>query len=204
MSSDNKIDCKGIFTGTYAWAFPTSIRVWRVVVTLCGLQESAEKISISISSPNGRPKVLMTEQVVCDTKQMGNVLARTIAHQFRVEGIHHVGFAIVGRKEHISVPLIVKTRPWPKFSAKDLAALRKSTTVPKSIRATINCLECSQPFVFEATPLPDFSFAPKVLPFPKGGRHECEACSHTLFLKDLEGQLLESIKSALVIHKGGE
>ncbi|MCK4822393.1 hypothetical protein KA005_41905, partial [bacterium] len=119
------------------------------------------------------------------------------SHKFQNEGLYIVHFNVVGTTKVLKIPLNVATRPWPNFTKKDLAFLKNNPSLPHSIRMIVTCSNCSSPYTFEENVLTKEKLVSGVLPFPDSGLFECNNCGHKLQLKDIQGQLRSSIKTAV-------
>lgn len=186
-----------MFTALLAWAYPTAMRPWQAVLTLYDLPRNGCSITVSIITSSGKRHSLQTVDIGGDESGIGTVVALQLAHRLEHAGDYVVEFNMVGTTKRLRVPLRAVTQSWPKFSKKELDYLRASQGIPHSVRTNVICSGCSRPYVFEATPLPDYPFADGITPFPSNGTLECGSCGHILAVKDLEGQILASIKSAL-------
>lgn len=193
-----KVDCRGIFTSFLVWAYPTSLRLWHAILTLHNLPEGASSVTAAISYGRGKKTNLATANIKNKKEGLGNIIRIQLGYRFEREGMYILHFNIVGSTASIRVPVKVKTQPWPNFTKKQLEFLKKNPSIPHSIRMNVLCSECSRPYVFEETVFRDETLAGGVFPFPESGLIECESCSHKMHLKDIQGQLRSSIKTAVV------
>lgn len=195
--SGGKVNCRGVFTSFLAWAYPTSIRSWHVILTIYKLPEGTTTISVAISYGRGEKTTLATLDVQRGKVDVGSVINLPLRHRFEKEGFYTVHVSVLGSTATLKVPVKVATKRWPHFSRKQLQFLKDNPSVPHSLRANILCSTCSRPFILEESVLPDAELADGVLPFPDTGQIECESCGHILHVKDIQGQLLASIKNAV-------
>ena len=198
------INCRRIFTSFLAWGYPTTVRTWHAIVTAHGFPKGTTSIAVSISYGRREKTTLTTSDIESPKPEIGNVMNVPLAYQFEKEGLYTVHFNVVGSTEALKVLLRVITQPWPKFTRQELRFLEKNPSIQHSIRANIICTDCSQPYVFEESVLPDEKLQLGVFPFPELGVFECDTCGHQLHLKDMQGQIRESIKKTVsaMMRKG--
>lgn len=193
-----KVDCRGIFTSFLVWAYPTSVRLWQAILILHNLPKGTSSVTASISYGSGKKTTLATATIENKQEGLGNVISIPLGYRFNREGIYMLHFNMVGTKTNLKVPLKIKTQPWPNFTKKQLEFLKNNHSIPHSIRMNVLCSECSRPCIFEETVFPDDTLAGGVSPFPKSGSIECESCRHKMHLRDIQGQLRSSIKTAVI------
>ncbi|HEY3397862.1 MAG TPA: hypothetical protein VGM19_09430 [Armatimonadota bacterium] len=201
-SESGAVDCYGVFTGILAWGFPTFLRKWNVVLTAYDVPGGPQSAAVSIVYAGRKRMALGTGNWEQDEKAVGSILHLPVSCQFVRAGECKIEVTLLGSMARTQVPLIVVEQPWPKFSPRELKYLSNAEGIPKVLRATVVCSDCSRPVVFEATPLKDIELLPGVSAFPESGEYMCE-CGHAMQLRDLEGQTLQSIKTGLVRAMGG-
>jgi len=192
-----KINCRGVFTTFLAWAYPTSIRNWQAILTLHNLPKDTTSISVAISRAYGKKTTLAAADIQRGKQDFGSIINIPLQYQFDKEGFYTVHFSIIGSTNVLKVPIKVTTMPWPQFTKKQIQFLNDNLSILHSLRVNILCSNCSRPFNFEESVLPDTKLADGVLPFPDSGKIECESCGHILYVKDIQGQLRNSIKNAV-------
>jgi len=197
QGNDGKVNCRGVFTSFLAWAYPTSIRSWNAILTIYDLDEATTTISAAISYGQGKETKLATANIQRGKFDIGNVINIPLRYRFENEGFHLVHFTVEDSIASLRVPVKVTTKPWPNFTKKQLQFLKENSSVPHSLRMNILCSKCSRPFTLEESVLPDEKLAGGVLPFPHTGEIECESCGHILYVRDIQGQLRDSIKNAV-------
>lgn len=198
-----KMDCKGVFTSFLAWAYPTSIRIWRAVLTVYSLSKGTTTITASISRGRGKKTTLASADIQRGKVDVGTIINMPLSYRFPQEGFYNIHFNVVGTTASLMIPLLVSTQPWPRTTKRQRDFLKSNPAVPHSIRMNVMCSECSRPFMLEESVLPDEQFAEGVLPFPDSGKLECGTCSHILHLKDIQGQLRSSIKAGVTAAMRG-
>lgn len=192
-----KIDCRGIFTSFLAWGYPTGLRSWHAVLTLFNLPQGKTSIKVSIAKIKGRKTDLAKAEIDKGKRDIGNVVNFPLRYKFKNEGFYYIYFTIEGTNNYLKVPIKVTTEPWPEFTKEHIDFLLKNPSIPNSIRINVYCSECSHPYTFEENVLPDVKLAGGVHPFPQNGIFKCESCGQILHLKDIQGQVRDSIKKAL-------
>lgn len=196
-SESGKIICRDIFTTHLAWAYPTAFRSWFAILTLYNLPPGTTTIVVSISKGQGKKITLASADIKRGPEDLGSVINIQLRHKFQNEGLHIVHFNVVGTTNVLKIPLNVATRPWPNFTKKDLAFLKNNPALPHSVRMIVTCSNCSSLYTFEEDVLTKEKPVSGVLPFPDSGLFECKECGHKLHLKDIQGQLRSSIKTAV-------
>jgi len=204
-SESGKTNCQDIFTSFLAWAYPTAVRSWFAILTVYDLPPVGTTIAVSISRGRGKKTTLTSADIKRGSEDLGSIINIPLLHKFQNDGLHIVHFNVVGTTKVLKIPLNVVTRPWPKFSNEDLEFLKNNPSIPHSIRVNVACSNCSSPYTFEDNVLPKGDLVGGVLPFPDSGLFECTECGHKLHLKDIQGQLRSSIKTAvLTARRGGK
>ena len=202
-SESGKIICRDIFTTHLAWAYPTAFRSWFAILTLYNLPLGTTTIVVSISHGRGRKTTLASADIKRAPEDLGSVINIPLRHKFQKEGLYIVHFNVVGTTKVLAIPLNVATRPWPNFTKKDIAFLKSNPSLPHSIRMIVTCSNCSSPYTFEENVLTKEKLVSGVLPFPDSGLFECNNCGHKLQIKDIQGQLRSSIKTAVIMFRQG-
>lgn len=204
VGASGKIECKDIFTSFLAWGFPTSIRKWNAIITAYNMPIGSNTISVSIGFGRGKRKSLANVDFERNKPNLGNILSVSLQHQFEKEGIYTLSFNLIESTCSFKIPINVIAEKWPSFNKKDIETLKKNPSIPGSIRTNLICSDCSRPYVFEEVINPEISLADGVLNFPEDGAFECESCGRILFLKDIQGQIRNSIKNAIRATRKGE
>jgi DNA-directed RNA polymerase subunit RPC12/RpoP len=200
-----KVDCRGVFTSFLAWGYPTSLRAWHAILTLYDLPPGTTSISIAIAVERGRKKTLASVGIEKAKVDLGSVINVPLQFQFPREGFYLVHFNVIGRTTSLRVPVKVTTKQWPTFSQKELDFLSKNPRIPHSVRVNLICSECSRPYVFEESVLPNEELVESVFPFPDRDVFKCLSCGRRMHLKDIQGQVRSSIKTAVeALLSGGQ
>lgn len=203
-SESGKVDCRNIFTSFLAWGYPTSFKSWQAIVTLYDLPEGTSSISVSISKGNRKKVTLATGDIEAKKNQLGSTLIIPLIYQFKSEGFYNIHFNLIGSTQTLKVPLYIATQPWPNFTNKEKKFAKDNPTLVPPIRTNLTCMDCSRPYVFEEIIYPEFQLADGVLPFPEEESFVCESCGRKLHLKDIQGTIRRSLKTALSnAMKGG-
>lgn len=148
-----KINCRGVFTSFLAWAYPTSIRSWHAILALHDLPKGTTSISVSIAYGRGKKTTLATADMQRGRVDLGSIINLPLRYRFENEGFYTLHFSIIGSTNILKVPVKVTTRPWPRFTKKQLAFLKENPSIPHSLRMNILCSDCSRPFILEESVL---------------------------------------------------
>ena len=117
--NQEKVDCRGVFTTFFAWALPTSIRTWSVVVTLFDLPTGKSTVTASIAygaQGRGSKRNLTSIDIHQKGKSIGNTVPMTLVHEFSRVGDYVVSLNLVGTTKVLKIPLRVIKKPWPRLS----------------------------------------------------------------------------------------
>lgn len=205
---NGKINCSNVFTSFLSWGYPTAIRNWYVVFTIYNLPKETVSLIVSIAKGvSGRRKrdTIATIDIQNLGSDIGSVFNIPLSYQFPSSGDFTITLQVVGGSTKINIPLRVIEQAWPTFSKNEIKIIRNNNQIPKFIRSVINCSDCSRPYTFEETFLPEIKNTVGTFPFPENGVFECESCGRLIYLKDIQGQVRSSIRKAIdSIKKGGK
>lgn len=193
----------GIFTHMYAWAYPCN-RSWFLIFSVFGATEFPIEGDISVRKKGGRQKSVkkekftVTEDEVLWTSQ--NLSAVTVnvklGCEFGSPGLYEILISLDRSSSKLRIPLVLQTMPWPDFTEKEIG-LAKKKGIPLSIRVNVACPKCKAAYIFEETIMEDEAHPTGVLSFPSSGLFECIDCGHELNLKDIQGQVRQTLKERL-------
>lgn len=201
---NNAIECGGLFTAFVAWAFPTTIRQWFLVMSVFDLPIGKSGITISIAAGKtgtGRKTTLATVDIERKGEELGTVLQFPLIYKFQKAGYYCLIVNLRGSTRKQVIPCKVHLKDWPEFSRKELELLRSKPSIPSSIRTDVNCSECGHTYHLEESVLPEHESLGGVESFPETGIIECDTCGHEMHVKDIQGQIRDSIKAAVTVAK---
>jgi len=192
-SDSGKLSLEGIFTSFLAWGFPCA-RTWFLTFTVFGLPKTKHTILFSIKKHGSTEHKSLS---LLDTKEQQNSQGATCSIQlsssFESAGRYEVLCSIQGTSSSLRIPVDVCEQPWVEFSNEEKKFVSQSPQTPKSLRANVQCQQCSYTYIFEESLVPE---RPKggVKRFPTNGQFDCKACGHTMNLRDIQGRLRASLK----------
>jgi hypothetical protein len=203
---DGKLNCSDVFTSFLSWGKPSSIRNWFAVFNMYDLPIGTTSVVISIVrgfSGRGEKTTLSAIDVHHKGQNLGSVFHAPLFYQFQKPGDYSIIFQITGSNTKLIVPIKVTEQDWPKFTKKDIQIIRDNPQIPKKIRSVINCSDCSRPYTFEESFVPEIPVTEGTQAFPEDGIFECDTCGRIIHLKDIQGQVRNSIRRALDRLKKG-
>ena len=203
---DGKISCTDVFTSFLAWGFPSSARTWSIVFTLYNLPQGKTSVVASIAkgvSGRGEKTTLAAADVNHKGQNLGSIFSIPLTYQFESQGDYTILLQTPASDAKLIVPVRVIQIDWPEFSKKDIQIIRSNANIPRSIRSVINCNGCSNPYIFEEVFIPEQPVSAGTHSFPGNGIFECESCGRLLHLRDIQGQVRNSVRRAIDSAKMG-
>lgn len=189
-----KVSCKGLFTIIWAWAYPCT-RSGNILATIFDLPKGTTSVSVSLGKrgSGGKKKSLSLVDVQSEEPAGAMTLHVPFKHRFTEAGRYEVVLKLRDYPGTLRIPFNLREREWPEFSAKEKAFAEKNSDVQSAFRMNVHCASCEHAYIFEESLL---SAEPKggVLPFPDSGVFVCEECGRKLQLRDMQGQLRQSLK----------
>ena len=196
-SQDGKVNATGIFTVLYAWSFPCN-RVLNAVLTIFNLPKGITSIAASVGKRNSRKlKSLGLFDVISKTN--GGVITAPyeIKHKFEHQGYNEIIFSFRDYPGKLKIPLDIRKRQWPEFTDKELRFIKTTGSKFPSFRITIHCSGCEHVYIFEEQLNTELPLKGGVHRFPEQGVFICEECDREMDLKDIQGQLRQSLKDTI-------
>lgn len=200
-TDSSRLNVSGVITIFWAWAYPC-FRSWHTIIPILNLPSGKINVAISISEEKDEQLILL-DKFTLETRAgtpSALTLARFNKHQFKSEGRHFIKISLEEYELDHSLPFEVATKEWPTFTNEEKKFAKSLNPNPLSIRVTIECRHCEKPYIFQVS-MPDTMSRPQgVRKFPKSGKLNCsdKECKNTIFVKDIEGQLLSSLKENLL------
>lgn len=193
---DRKIDCLGLYTALYAWAFPCN-RTLRLAFTLFSAP-IGKTTCIAIARKQGKRRVSKLCDFFVQTEIGGNVAGKLEAqHEFEEPGIHEIVLKLIEVPARIIAPVEVIEKEWPEFTQKELIFAKKHPHIQQAARAVLHCSECKHAYIFEERVIAPKSSEGGILHFPENGIFECEDCGTTIKVRDLQGRMRWSLREAI-------
>lgn len=196
ISEQGKLDCYGIFTIFYAWAYPCN-RSWSIVVTVFELSKGTTPITITLKRDSDVIKELATATIKNKEQNGVSTFSVPLKYRFDTPGTYILECALRNRHNRLRIPFEVRTKGWPEFTEKEIGFAKGNPAIPQSLRANVHCEKCEHAYIFEETFLSDLETKGGIFRFPGSGKFECLECNHTLELRDIQGQLRESLKNII-------
>jgi len=193
MSEHRKIDCYGVFTIFYAWGYPCS-RSWTATITIFELPKGESSINVVLKKKRKIIKSLTSIKVSSGEPNGVSTITIPLKHRFMEPGSYIIECKIDNNKNKLKIPFEVRTKDWPEFTVDEINFAKENPSIPQSLRATVHCEKCEHAYIFEETFLPDMQTKGGVYRFPETGKFICLDCNHTIELRDIQGQLRETLK----------
>ena len=198
--ASGKLSCKGLFTVFWAWAFPCT-RSGKIIATIFDLPKGITSVSISLGrrGRGGKKKSINIVDVNSDEADGALTLHVNFKHRFTASGKYEFILNFRDFPGSLRIPFNMLERAWPKFTTKEKAFAEKNPEVQSAFRMNVHCASCEHAYIFEESLLLQ---EPKggVMQFPESGVFVCEECGHELQLRDIQGQLRQSLKDNLAAH----
>lgn len=204
QTESGKIDAHGVINVFWAWSYPC-YRGAHALVTIFNLPKALQKVETFLQKKGTVSKKLISVAVAKEVKRdvfKGTsvaVIPVPLRFQLDSDGDYEIIGRIRGYRSTLRIPFVVNTKPWPSFTTKELDYIRTNPSLLPQIRTAIECEKCKTPYVFQEF-LIEVSELPKnVHPFPDSGEFKCEKekCGALIPLKDVQGQIRDSLKKRI-------
>ena len=198
-----KVSANGIFTIFQAWGFPC-FRHCFAIVTLFRMPKKSKKIRVSLQKVGElTQKSLFVMDAASDEDNGAPAFNVPLNLQFMSDGEYRVVFSMLQENARLSIPFEVRLKEWPIYTETEREYCRSNPGVVRAVRANVECQNCRHSYVFEEYMLDDAPQIGGVKRFPENGTFKCDDCRHILNLKDLQGQLRNSLKEQVAISMTG-
>lgn len=197
-TEQSKPSATGIFTMFWAWGFPCN-RSCFLITTIFNIPKGDMNIYVSINKKGSRKKNEIGNAKLYIKKDIDTGTTITIPLQFRFksEGQYEIICQFRDYAGRLKIPLIVKLKKWPKLTIKEKAFAKKNPKIIRSFRVNARCRNCDHTYIFEETGEVDSEPTGGVLRFPESGVLECGECGNEMNLRDIQGQMRESLKETI-------
>ena len=193
IQDSGKINVNGIFSTIWAWAYPAQ-RNWSIVFTIFDMPQIETELEILIQKGN---KILI-KSIPSKIKKRSYDKDFTYSTPFELSFLTDGFYKIVCRLTEFNViteiPFRVRTKKWPVFDLEKINSLYPDNVNKSSvISLSVECGNCNQLYTFEDSIHPEHTMKEGVLLFPEDGEFHCTKCNTIIHLRDLQGQIRESI-----------
>lgn len=196
-----KPTAQGIFTVFWAWAYPCD-RTWHTVATVFDLPKRRISCTISIRKRGSSTKDKLGSFTVAPPRGDGAVtVTAQVSHRFQDPGRYEVVLAFSRANAELRLPFEVRTREWPEFTKAEVNFAVRRRSFPGTMRASVECPTCQAAYIFEERILTDIPLPAGVHEFPASGVLECGSCGNKIYLRDIQGQIRQSLKERVVAAK---
>ncbi len=202
-TEERKFNATGIFTILYAWSFPCN-RTLNAVITIFNLPKGVTSVAASVAKRNSRNLKSLSLFDVSSKTNRGNItIPYLIKHKFEHEGFNEIIFSFRDYPGKLKIPLDIHKKEWPNFSEKELEFVKKRGEKFPSFRVTIHCSGCEHAYIFEEILNPIILPKGGVYRFPEESIFICEECEREMDLRDIRGQLRQSLKDTIILGMKG-
>ena len=202
-SDAGRIDARGIINIFWAWGFPC-FRGANAVFSLFDLRKGRHTLAVSFRK--ARSRIGHSLSIVdIEVGKSGEVTSMSVPLRFRLEseGDYEVLGQLKGTPATHRVPFVVRLKPWPRFTSAEKEAVHNDPSLASQLRATVVCPKCQATYTFQESVAPDIALPHNVNPFPSSGVFECEQCGQDIPLRDVQGQIRDSLKSRIARSRAG-
>lgn len=197
-SQIGKLDCLGIITIFWVWAFPC-IRHWQALITIFNFKKGKTPITVSVGKMN-RIKLysLLTMDIEAKDDLSSSTVPIILNYKFSELGLYNLVISLKDYPGTLKIPFEVKEKKWPIITnAEKKFIYEKKGFFPK-FQANVYCDKCDHVYVFEESVGEIKNGKSGVFSFPENGVFECVRCGNVLHLKDMQGQLRSALKDIIL------
>lgn len=197
-SQIGKLDCSGIITIFWAWAFPC-IRHWQALITIFNLKTGKTPITVSVGKRNSKKlsSLLMRDIEVKDDLSSITV-AITLNYKFDALGLYNLVISFRDYPDKLKIPFEVKEKKWPIITDAERGFIKEQKGFSPKFQANVHCDKCDHVYVFEESIGVIKRGKGGAFSFPENGVFECIECGNILHLKDIQGQLRSALKDVIL------
>jgi len=201
-SKIGKLDCLGIITVFWAWAFPC-IRHWQAPVTIFNLKKGKTPITVLIGKRNSRN---LSSLLITDIKIEDNLSAVTVpitlSYSFSEAGLYDLVISFQNYPGKLKIPFEVREKKWPVITKAEKRFVKEQKKFFPKFQLNVHCDKCNHVYVFEESIEEIKSGRGGAYKFPENGDFECIECGNILHLKDMQGQLRSTLKDTILKQMG--
>jgi len=199
-SENKKLNLQGVFTLIWAWAYPCSRR-WHSVASVFDLPEGDTLCSIEIRKRGSADSAAVKIGAINLPGAKGpSAISAEVSHVFEGPGLYEVRLRLDKYGAMLRIPFEIRTRDWPEFTAEEVKFASSNPDIIGTMRANVVCPKCQAAYVFEENVQSGRQLAGGVRGFPASGVFECETCPHKIYLRDIQGQIRQTLKERLAVE----
>lgn len=197
-SQIGKLDCLGIITIFWAWAFPC-VRHWQALITIFNLKIGKTPITVSIGKRNS---LKLSSLLMMDIEAKEDLSSITVPislnYKFSELGLYNLVISFINYPGKLMIPFEVREKKWPVITNAEKRFIYKKKGFFPKFQANVHCDKCDHVYVFEESIGEIKTGKGGVFSFPENGIFECIECSNILYLKDIQGQLRSALKDIIL------
>lgn len=197
-SKIGRLDCLGIITVFWAWAFPC-VRRWQALITIFNLEKGKTPITVSIGKRNSRN---LSSLLITDIETGGNISTITVplvlSYGFSETGLYDLVVSFKNCRGKLKIPFEVREKKWPVITEAEKRFIKEQIDFFPKFQVNVHCSKCNHVYVFEESIEEIKSEKGGVCRFPENGDFECIECGNIIHLKDIQGQLRSALKDTIL------
>jgi len=202
LSQIGKLDCLGIITIFWAWAFPC-IRHWQALITIFNLKKGKTPITVSIGKRNS---IKLSSLLMMDIEVKDNFSTITVPillnYKFSETGLYDLVISFKNYPGKLKIPFEVREKKWPVITEAEKCFIKEQKIFFPKFQVNVHCNKCNHVYVFEESIEEIKNGKSGVYRFPENGNFECIECGDILHLKDIQGQLRSALKDVILKQMG--
>lgn len=186
----------GLFTDFHVWNVPCT-RSCNFSVSVFNVQEGKYEVMIKHVNPGTTTGLIIAKAQAYPKKHvLGHFINIPLVLNISDIGVHKIIATSKNVKNKLHSYFNVIKLPWPEFTEAEISHARKQN-VPNRIQAHISCVKCGHGYVIEEVVEDALKLTKGAVKFPEDGKFVCAQCNEILKVKDLQGQLRQSLKDMI-------
>jgi hypothetical protein len=185
--------CEGVIVNFFVWDLPCD-RTGQLVLTVLDSRSGETRGDLTLRNVR-QDRQLHNQQFTLRSIRDGApaTVATPLRFHLPAEGRYELVASLPESVSTLTVPFEVEKRPWPTFAREDLDFLAEHPQVRQTLRVKTPCPKCRAAYEFEEGVQPDHKPPLGTMRFPDLGFMNCEHCGHAITLRDLQGQVRQTL-----------
>lgn len=138
-SKIGKLDCSGISTIFWVWAFPC-IRHWQAIVTIFNLKKGKTPITVSIGKRNS---IKLSSLLMMDIEVEDNFSTITVpiilSYEFSELGLYNLVISFKDYPGKLKIPFKVREKKWPIITNDEKRFIKKQKGFFPKFQVNVHC-----------------------------------------------------------------
>ena len=193
-----KVNINGAFTTFWAWGFPC-FRKWTATVTLFNLPKGKTSMKAYLNGPSIKNIIIAGGGIETKYEDTNFIMQFDLEYMFKKPGKYFIDFRYDDFDDSLTVPFEIREKNWAKFTRSEIKFVRKHKNIPDNIEVDIQCKKCDSMYTFVEAIGPEIYLRmPEARQFPLDGSFPCDKCNNIIDLKDIQGQVRETLKGMII------